>query len=288
MRGYARTRIGQVHYRHDGDDGPAMVCFHEAPLSSAIYAPALPVLSRSFRAWAFDTPGHGSSDPTPEPPSIDEYAAILLDAIDEIGIERFMVVGCHTGADIGLAVATHAGPSRVTHLVLSGVPLIKPDGWESYFEGVLGGQGWQGDSPQSWKDVFAPDLELSRDGAHMRWAWDRVGSRKRVDYPPDTPVELIHMAAMQLLLAGTRYNWMYKAAWSYDPEPALRALECPVLLLNAEMDPLAKTDQEVATLLRDARIVHLQGLTGQLPWRVPELFTAEIEKFVGLESGSPA
>jgi pimeloyl-ACP methyl ester carboxylesterase len=288
MRGYARTPIGQIHYRHEGESGPALVCFHEAPLSSAIYAPALPVLARSFRAWAFDAPGHGSSDPTAGLPSMGQYGAVMLAAIDDIGIDRFVVVGCHTGADIGLALASLAGPARVTHLVLSGVPLIKPDGWEAYFERVLGGQGWQGDSPKSWKDVFAPDIELSRDGAHMRWAWDRVGSRRRVDYPPDTPVELIHMAAMQLLLAGTRYNWMYKAAWAFDPEPALRSLACPVLLLNAELDPLANTDPEVAALIADARVVHLEGLTGQLPWRVPELFTGEIEKFLGVQAPAPA
>ena len=65
-------------------------------------------------------------------------------------------------------------------------------------------------------------------------------------------------------------------------EPALRGLECPVLLLNAGEDPLADKDHDVAEVLRDARIVHLEGLTGQLPWRVPERFTVEIEKFVGV------
>jgi pimeloyl-ACP methyl ester carboxylesterase len=75
---------------------------------------------------------------------------------------------------------------------------------------------------------------------------------------------------------------MYRAAWSYDAEPALRGLECPVLLLNGTEDPLADKDAEVARLLRDSRIVHLEGLMGQLPWRVPERFTQEIEEFVGV------
>ena len=61
MRGYVKTSNGLVHYRQAGEGGPAIVFYHEAPLSSAIYEPAMPLLGRSFRAFAFDTPGHGFS-----------------------------------------------------------------------------------------------------------------------------------------------------------------------------------------------------------------------------------
>ncbi len=277
MRGYARTSRGQVHYRQEGESGPAIVFFHEAPLSSAIYTPALPLLGRSFRAWALDTPGHGLSDPPAQPPSIKQYGATLLEAIDDLGIDRFVLAGCHTGVDIGLEVARQAGVERVTHAVLTGVPLLKPDEWEGWLKEVLGG-GREGETPASWKEVFAPDFQLSSDGAHVRWAWDRYG---RI-WAKGSPVELIHMAVMQLLLAGPRYNWMYKAAFAYDPEAALRGLACPTLLLNASKDPLAYKDEAVTALLRDGRVVHLEGLPGQLPWRVPKRFTEEIQRFVGV------
>src|SRR5919204_5997849 len=78
VRGYARSGLGQVHYRQEGEGGPAIVFFHEAPLSSAIYIPALPLLGRSFRAWAFDTPGHGFSDPPERPLTIEEYGTAML------------------------------------------------------------------------------------------------------------------------------------------------------------------------------------------------------------------
>ena len=277
MRGYAQTSAGQIHYRHEGDSGPAIVFFHESPLSSAIYTQAMPLLGRSFRAYAFDTPGHGFSDPPARPPSIEDYGVTLLEAIDDIGIDKFVLAGCHTGVDIGLEVAMHAGTERVTHAILTGVPLLKPGEWEGWLEGVLGGAR-EGERPESWKQVFAPDLELTSDGAHVRWAWDRYG---RI-WAAGSPVELIHMAVMQLLIAGPRYNWMYKAAFAYDPEPALRALHCPTLLLNAAGDPLANKDEQVARLMRRARVVHIEGVPGQLPWRVPERFVAEIETFVGV------
>jgi pimeloyl-ACP methyl ester carboxylesterase len=277
VRGYARTGLGQVHYRQEGEGGPAIVFFHEAPLSSAIYIPALPLLGRSLRAWAFDTPGHGFSDPPERPLTIEEYGAAMLQAIDDLGIDRFVLAGCHTGADIGLEVVRQAGADRVSHAVLTGVPLMKPEEWEGWLEGVLGG-GRQGEAPASWKEVFAPDIQLARDGAHVDWAWGRYG---RI-WAAGSPVELIHMAVMQLLLAGPRYNWMYKAAFAYDPEAALRELACPTLLLNAAGDPLAFKDEKAVALLRDGTVVHVEGQPGQLPWRVPERFTEEIERFVGV------
>ena len=39
-------------------------------------------------------------------------------------------------------------------------------------------------------------------------------------------------------------------------------------------------DDAVVRLLQDGRRVHLEGLTGQLPWRVPERFTEEIPRYL--------
>ena len=105
MRGYASTRNGQVHYRHEGTQGPALVCFHEAPLSSAIYAPALPVLARSFRAWAFDTPGYGFSDPPLKPPSIDEYVSTLVAEVRSTGLPIVIEPGRVIAGPSGALVA---------------------------------------------------------------------------------------------------------------------------------------------------------------------------------------
>jgi pimeloyl-ACP methyl ester carboxylesterase len=280
MRGYAQTSLGQVHYQHEGDHGPAVVFFHESPLSSRIFAPALPYLGRALRAFAFDTPGYGQSDAPARQPTVEEYAGWLLEAIDDLGLDRFVMTGCHTGASIGLEVARQAGPSRVTHVVLTGVPLHTPDQWEPWLtERVLGGIT-PAEGERSAKDVFAPDIELRRDGEHMRWAWDRLAARGRKDWPADTPIELVDMGVMQLLLAGPHYNWGYRAIWAYDPTPALDGLRCPVLLLNAAEDPLAYLDPVVAARLSDVRLVHVEGLTGQLPWRIPERYAAELIRFV--------
>jgi pimeloyl-ACP methyl ester carboxylesterase len=284
MRGYARTSGGQIHFRAEGESGPAAFFLHESPLSSAIYAPALPYLGKSFRAYAFDSPGYGMSDRPPEGASVEDYASLVLEAIDDLGVDRFIVVGCHTGASIGIELTKQAGPERISHVVLMGVTMNKPDEWEPW----LASRVFSADRPRpqhadgtpfTAKETFAPEFEIKPDGSHMKWAWDRTAVGRK-DWPEGSPLELVNMAVMQLLVAGKSYPWGYRAVWRYDAEPQLRALQCPVLLLNAAEDPLAHLDPVVAEIVPNARVVHFEGLAGQIPSREPERYAEEIRKFV--------
>jgi pimeloyl-ACP methyl ester carboxylesterase len=130
-RGYVTTRWGQVHLRRAGDAGPAVVLLHESPLSSAVYQEALPYLGADVRAIAFDTPGYGMSDGPEGIMEIPDYAATLLEAVDALGVDRFAVAGVHTGASLAVQLAVQA-PERVTHAILSGVPVWTEEERERY------------------------------------------------------------------------------------------------------------------------------------------------------------
>ena len=86
MRGYVDFRWGQAHYRAYGESGPPLVLLHESPQSSDILQWALPPLGERLRAYAFDTPGYGLSDPPPEAQEIPVYAEATLEAIDALGL----------------------------------------------------------------------------------------------------------------------------------------------------------------------------------------------------------
>ena len=256
LRGYVTTSWGQVHYRRAGESGPALVLLHESPLSSLVYEAALGFLSERFRAVAFDTPGYGSSDGPPRQAGIPQYASTLLEAVDGLGFDRFAVAGVHTGASLALQLALQAGPTRATHVILSGVPLMSAESRAEYLA--------------SW----APPIEPEADGSHFRWAWARY---QRIWKGPP---ELLHTGATLLLSNLDRYSWAYNAAFRYDPEADLRKLLSPTLFLTAEDDLLSDGDRQAVILVPRSQLVSVPGLPGQLPMRVPEQYAAAITSFV--------
>jgi len=256
MHGYVDTRWGQVHYRTSGSEGPTLLLYHESPLSSLVYAQALDELSGSVRSFAFDTPGYGESAPPPQETEIPQYAATLLEAADNLCLEKFAVAGAHTGASLALQVALQAAPGRVSHVILSGVPLMTSDERADYLA--------------NWAPAVMPDA----DGAHFRWAWERY---VRIW---EGPAEMVHLGAKLLVSNLERYNWAYNAAFRYDPEPDLPALGVPTLFLIAENDLLITSDRKAVGLVPDARLQVIEDLPGQLPMRVPKRFAEAVVSFL--------
>lgn len=259
-RGFLTTPDGRLHVRHAGPssaEAPALVLFHESPLSSVIFERALPLLGERLRVWAFDTPGYGLSDPPPAPLEIPDYARRLLRGIEALGLERFATGGGHTGASLAIEVAALAGPERVSCVILSGVPLLTPEE--------------RADFLANW----SPALVLDPEGAYLRWAWERY---QRI-WGPDDPA-LNTLAIIQLLEVWDRYNWAYNAAFRHDPGPSLASLACPILLLNPEDDLLHYTDPRALELAPHAKLVRVPGLRGQLPWRRPEVYAEETIAFI--------
>ena len=265
MRGYAPCRWGQLHYRAAGIEGdneggaakrPAALLLHESPQSSAIFERALPLLGERIAAYAFDTPGYGYSDPPPGPTSIPEYASALLEAADALGLDRFAAVGVHTGAGIALQIAVQA-PERVSHVVISGTPGAMRE-WRA---------AWIADPPGP--------TALAADGAHLREQWRTATARGGT-----ADLVLATQMVASVLRVHERWGWALDGVARHDPEPDLRALRCPLLVLGVEFDTLIEEDREAARTAPDARFELFEGLPGQLPWRAPRRFAREVIDFV--------
>lgn len=254
-RGYVGTPGRQVHYRAGGESGPRIVLLHESPQSSNVFEPALESLGRTMCAFAPDTPGYGLSDPPATPLEIPDYAALLLAAIDEFGLEEFTVTGQHTGASLAIEVARQAGPQRVRRVVLSGVALL--DACER----------------AEFLAHWAPEKPFTKDGAHLQELWQRYVKLW------ETPPALLNLSVTNIASILPRYNWAYNAAFRYDPGPALAELDAQIMLLTARRDMLAHLDERAIALRPDAVHVNLTNTTGQLPWREPDEFARLVGDF---------
>ena len=121
-REYVDAAWGQVHVTRAGDAGPWVVLFHESPLSGEVWVPVLERLGSSARVVALDTPGYGASDPPDgRDHELVEYADVLAEAVQALGVERPVLCGSHTGASLAVEVA-HRVPG-VRGVALSGIPL---------------------------------------------------------------------------------------------------------------------------------------------------------------------
>lgn len=108
---------GAVPALHDSGHGPALVLLHAFPLDASQWDHQVAALSGTHRCLRPDYWGCGASPPPAGEPSLDAYAAAVLDALTEAGVDRFHLAGCSMGGYIAFALLRQAR-ERVASLML--------------------------------------------------------------------------------------------------------------------------------------------------------------------------
>src|SRR5689334_25174345 len=86
-----------------GERAP-IVFLHGVGSGKSVWHPPLEAFGRERRAIAFDYPGYGDSGPAPEVMSRDDYAAAVLSAMRELGVERAHICGLSLGGVVAIAI----------------------------------------------------------------------------------------------------------------------------------------------------------------------------------------
>ena len=136
-RAYVDTSIGQMHYRYAGE-GDSLVILHQTASSSEAYEPLMGLLASRFSVVAMDTPGFGMSDAPPRPFTIPDYALVLQEALDGMGIATTSVFGHLTGASIASELAASA-PQRVEKLILMRPVCLEAEELKRRLDQIVGG-----------------------------------------------------------------------------------------------------------------------------------------------------
>jgi 3-oxoadipate enol-lactonase/4-carboxymuconolactone decarboxylase len=112
--------VNSLSWRSDGpEDAPPLVLLNSVGTSTAMWSPCVAPLAEQFRVIRIDHRGHGDSPPAPagSASSIDDHAADVLAALDEIGVDRVGLAGLSLGGMVGMWLAIHA-PERISRLAL--------------------------------------------------------------------------------------------------------------------------------------------------------------------------
>jgi pimeloyl-ACP methyl ester carboxylesterase len=88
----------------------------------ALFAHVVPLLGGGWRTIRIDGPGFGRSDAPRGEVQPDVYADVVLEVLDELGLEKAFVGGCSWGGQIAAHVGAQA-PARVRGVLIMNAPL---------------------------------------------------------------------------------------------------------------------------------------------------------------------
>lgn len=257
-RRYVDVPFGQLHVTTAGDQGGLpVVCLHQTPRSWDELREVLAILGHTRWAVAPDLPGMGGSDPHPDGASIEAYAGGVVAALDAMGVDRFDLVGHHTGGVVAVEIAA-AGPDRVRRLVLSSTPWVD-----------AAGRATRRERPP------IDAVEVRDDGSHLTELWQR---RQRF-YPAGRPDILGRFVRDALRAADPEDG--HRAVARYRMEERIDAVTAEVLVVGHDADPYAFGELEpLAAALGGAPTAVVAG--GMVPLELEAAaFAAIVGDFLG-------
>ena len=256
----------RLHVRDTGPkSAPAVIMLHGLGSSLHTWEPWAEALSARFRVIRFDLPGFGLTGPDPTGNYSDAHTVEIVGALmDALSLQRASLIGNSMGGKIAWMFAA-AHPERVDKLVL-----ISPDGFAS--------PGFEYDKPPAVPLVakalpytlprFMLKANLAAAYGDKTRLTDAVLTRYR-----DLMLTPGNRAALLARTAQVRLE---------PPEPSLRRITAPTLLVWGEKDALIpySNAQDYLKAMRDARLVSFPDL-GHVPMEeAPALSLPPVEAFL--------
>jgi 3-oxoadipate enol-lactonase len=107
-----------VHYTLEGPaSGPVITMSNSLASNLSMWEPQMPVLTSRYRVLRYDTRGHGGTEATAGPYSLDELSEDVRALLQALGITRTHFIGLSMGGMIGQIIAIKC-PQMLQSLVL--------------------------------------------------------------------------------------------------------------------------------------------------------------------------
>jgi pimeloyl-ACP methyl ester carboxylesterase len=266
----------QVHYKLAGDGEPALVLLHGFGASIFSWRKVTEPLGDVGTVMAFDRPAFGFTErPMPgewseqNPYSAEAQADLTVALMDELGVEKAVLIGHSAGGTIAVLTALRH-PERVEALVLEDAAIYQQGGTPGWLRPLLL-------TPQMGRLGPLMVRSIVRWGeAVIRTAWDD---------PEKITLELVSGYKKPLQAE----NWD-RALWEFTLASHLLVLEArlhkitvPVLVITGDNDRIVPTQESVrlAEELPNAELVVIPHC-GHVPHEeCPELFLDAVADFVG-------
>jgi len=252
--GKVKIRDGEMFYRQQGSGEP-LILLHAMGLSSELYIPVMDALSEKFDVYAVDLIGHGGSDKPDLNYEVLDHARCITEFMDELGIEKARILGSSIGAMIAIDMSVYY-PQRVVKQVLAACPMF----------------------PSRWKNLEDLMWLASRYDADGNPIPQTVDQMKFIYAHPTQEI-----ADWTNRLKATAGKWCKKnqiaiALWETGKE--LNRIECPTLILFGVQDGLIANEKLLVEGIKNAKLVHMEGVSHFPPKEDPEAFVKAVLDFL--------
>ena len=118
----------EMNYELSGREGaPVVALSHSLACNLAMWIPQMEALEPDFRVLRYDIRGHGQSQATPGPYTLELLGEDVIGLLDTLGIDKVHWVGLSLGGMIGQCIALNYG-HRLRSLALCDTSAIIPEG----------------------------------------------------------------------------------------------------------------------------------------------------------------
>lgn len=246
---FCRTSDGaRIAYAILGEGPPLVRAAHwithlDYDFQSPVWRHWLDGLSRGRTLVRYDERGCGLSDHDPDDVSMESFVRDLETVVDEVGLERFPLIGLSQGGPVAVEYARRH-PERVTRLVLV----------NSYVRGR---------SHRVQTEEFRRHTEMQREMIRLGWGLDEHSFRLYFSssFMPDAPPDLWTDFAELLRRTTSAENALriFDACGDMDVAASAAQLDLPTLIMHGRHELRIPFDEslEYASLIRGSRLVPL-------------------------------
>jgi 3-oxoadipate enol-lactonase len=202
--------------------------------------PAL--LEPHYRLVLLDNRGTGRSEKPSAPWTMSDMTADVMAVADDLGLERFHLLGCSLGSIIVRHVVREYGPARIRSLSL----LCPPNGIPATEEDLRTALFW---------DPARPLIESARA------SWPIIHPPEWIARNENELIDRFNRTMANPTPARTFQFQLQAAQAAPDPNPAVDAADVPVLILHGTIDRLVPpaNAELLARQIPRARLEWLEG-----------------------------
>lgn len=212
------------------------------------------LFKKGFSVYSPDLPGFGKSEIPKKVFTLSDYVAFVEQYMKRNKIKRAIILGHSFGGRVAIKLAA-ANPQKIASLILTGVPGFLPASRAKIafflFLSKIG------------KKLFGlPGLTLFEESARrILYKFARASDYQRT--------EGIMREA-------------FKSIIKEDLILSMKQIACPALLIWGEKDGIVseKIGKKMAKLVKLSKLVIIPNTRHGLPWTHPDIFVAEVEKFL--------